>query len=274
MERNYLDRVRWAVEIAPGKSVEKRKRSMKKMTYSLVVAERTYPIEWDQMFSTNHRIIYPKGFMNGLDECMLPKEMIEASKWNVTEEDRPSNVYYEGQCFIRSEMVSRFTVSGKCLLSDFGAMLKGRDGISDKMFFAIGKRLYLKNMDEDSIRFSMMLFQTRVFDTSDWNVEIGKCLNSMTEEIYFYDGRFEEVIRISKMFFCHRRVDGYLSVKSLFGRAQLCKCCMKSNAVVKVWNDPILPDKKGFLCKRCFELIFYSDDGKSRYAGVEYEYIS
>ncbi|KAH9410545.1 hypothetical protein HK407_12g16740 [Ordospora pajunii] len=274
MERNYVDRVRWAVEIAPGKSVEERKKLAKKKTYSLAVAGRTYPIEWDPMFSTNYRIVYPKEFTRGLDEWMLPKEMMETSKWKVAEGEGPSNVYYEGQCFIIAEMVSRFTVSGMCLLSDFGAMLKGGDGVSDRVFFVIGKCLYLKKVDEESIRFSMMLFQMKVFETSDWNVEIRRCVNSMTEEIYFYDGRFLEVIRISKMFFCSRRADGYASIKSLVGRAQLCKCCMKSNAVIRVWNDPILPEKKKFLCKRCFELIFYLNGGKSRYTGVEYEYMS
>lgn len=263
-----MDRVRRALEVVEDGS--ERTRTSRRKEHRLAITERTYAIRWDQGFATNHRILYPRGFAgehvkNGSGDEDVDME----GGWDGVETEHPENVYYEAQCVLRSEVVARITMSGDAMLSEIAASLVGRSSVSNRMFFVVGSTIYLRSTDEGSVRFATMMFQLRVFDIKTWDVGIGRCIEDMSKEMYFHDGRFLKSIRVGRMFFSHRRIASYVAVQHLQGRAQLCKCCLKNNAVFRVDNDPILPEKKKFLCKRCFELLFLDGEGRNRYEGVE-----
>ncbi|UYI26216.1 polygalacturonase [Encephalitozoon cuniculi] len=274
MEKNYIDRVRRALEVVPEDRIEERKRTIRNKTHSLIITERTYSINWDQTFSTNHKILYPKEFIGELgEESEYSNSVVGECGSTPIETDNPDNVYYEAQCLLGGEMVARFTISGDALLSDLAELLVGGDVLSSKVFFAIGKTIYLRDIDDNSVRFATMVFQLKVFGIKKWDIRADRCIEDISKEIHFHDGRFLKSIQITRVFFSHRKISPYISVKRLHGRAQLCKCCLKNNAGLKVINDPILPEKKKFVCKRCFELLFVDKEGNNRYDDIEVEFL-
>ncbi|AFM99284.1 hypothetical protein EHEL_110080 [Encephalitozoon hellem ATCC 50504] len=274
MEKNYIDRVRRALEVLPEGEDEERRRTSHKKTRSLVIAERTYSVGWDHTFSTNHRILYPKEFVGEFGNESTCKNNSVIGKHNAPIElDTASNIYYEAECFLGGEVVARITMSGDIHLSEIARFLVGSDGLSSKVFFAIGKTIYLQSTDDSSIKFATMVFQLKVFNIKKWDIRIDKCIKDISKEIYFHDGRFLKSIQIVKTFFSHKSTSPYMSVKHLHGRAQLCKCCLKNNAVLKMVNDPILPEKKKFICKKCFELLFLNKEGDNRYDDIEVEFL-
>ncbi|AFN83991.1 hypothetical protein EROM_110070 [Encephalitozoon romaleae SJ-2008] len=275
MEKNYIDRVRRALEVFPESKDEERKRRRCGKARSLIIAERTYSISWDHTFSTNYKILYPKEFVREIDKESIIKSSSVIGECNGTpiETDAANNVYYEAECLLRGEVVARLTISGDTHLSDLGGFLIGSNSVSSKVFFAIEKTIYLQTIDDNSIKFATMVFQLKIFNIKKWDIRIDKCIKDISKEIYFHDGRFLKSVQIMKAFFSYRKISPYVSVKHLYGRAQLCKCCLKNNAVLKIANDPILPEKKKFICKKCFELLFLDKEGDSRYDGIEVEFL-
>lgn len=269
-----MDRIRRALEVFPKEWKERGKISSKK-AYNLIVTERIYSIPWDRTFSTNHKILYPKEFIEGFGKEYVYEDTSVVGECNrsFTETDNPENIYYEAQCFLGEEVIAIFTMSGEALLSDLAALLTGSNNLTSKVFFVIEKTIYLKNIDESSIKFATMMFQLKIFDIKKWDFKADKCIKDISKEIYFHDGRFLNSIRITRMFFSQRRMGSYVSVKHLHGRAQLCKCCLKNNAVLKIANDPILPEKKKFICRKCFEHLFLSKEGNQRYEDVVVEFL-
>lgn len=273
MDRGYVDRVRRALE-PPAGCIPKSRST--RATKKLVISERIYPIPWDQSFSTNAPILYPRTFLGEPGDAAR-----EAPK-----SDRPSGImpgedgrkkyqvfsYYEGKCRIREEVVSKFTVSGDTLLPAFATEISNAD-LSNNVLFAVEETIYLRSVDDASMRFASMLFQLKKFNVREWNVSLDECIGNISNEMYFYDGSSSRHIHVNKVFFSHNNMKSYVSVKHLQGQAQMCKCCLRNNATIRVINDPILPDKKKCVCRRCFDLLLFDEEGKQRYSDVKYEFL-
>lgn len=260
MDRTFVDRVRRALEPSPG-SLERRREPGTAEKHVLAITRRMYSIAWDQGFLTNRELLYPADFL-GED---AQETCDDAGDYSVY-------AYYEGVCKMKGEAVARFTASGDTLLSELAERLTGSDTLPEMSFFAVEKEIYLRSLEREHVRFATMQFQLRRFDIRTWDASLETCIGNISKEIYFCDGGILKGIEISKILFLHRRRRSYVLVKHLQGRAQLCKCCLKSNAAISMLDDPILPDRKKYICKQCFNLLFLDERGAERY-GVQYEFL-
>lgn len=261
MDKTYIDRVRRALEPQEHPAEEGRRREKR---HDLRITKRMYSVPWDQTFLTNGPVLYSRAFLEGSSGGMWREPVDSGDSHSVF-------VYYEGRCRVGSEITARFTVSGDTLLSGFAAKITSSSQVPERVFFVIKETIYLRSVDESSVKFATMLFQLKAFEIKEWGVPLEQCIGDISEEIYFYDGAFSKYVCIDKIIFSHRWMGPYVAVKHLLGRAQLCKCCLKNNATMRVSHDPILPSGKKYICKRCFDLLFLDSDGRSRYEGMRVE---
>lgn len=142
-------------------------------------------------------------------------------------------------------------------------------GNREFMYMQIKTNVFTR--DPDFLRESLDHLQVHNFSFLRFGSEIGSELFP-NMEMQFFDGKHQiytvKIERINCVYAIKK-----IEVGEFYDKVTLCKGCGKNNSEVCVMDDPILPQREKYLCKKCFNLLFLDERGNVKYKDMDYKFI-
>lgn len=175
-----------------------------------------------------------------------------------------ARVIIEGRQIFSFRFMHTDQVEKVCLF-----LLKTVSGNQEFMYMQVKNKIYTLN--PDFLRESLDHLQVFNFSFLKFGSEIGY-ETLPNADMYFFDGKKQiYAIKIERVMCVYNYVD--MEVCEVFNKVILCRACNKNNSQVQVIDDPLLPQREKYLCKKCFFKLFIGEDGNLKYENMDYKYI-